>query len=203
MTPAQKLLFAGQIVGWIQVALNLITYISTKRSRILALKLIADVCAAINTALTGFRIAGAYTNTVAIGREAVFFNRTKHKWANHTAWLFFFMGLMALAPVIDFAVRGSFVWLSLLPAAGSLIAAVGLFGCNMLRTKILVLIAQIPYLFYHMLTIGENGAVAWSCNMPGIISTAIPILSASIGICYECFLRYRMKKARLTATRSV
>ncbi len=180
----------GQIAGWVQVAVCLFTFISNKRSRILILKLVCDVFSMINSAFTGFRAAAVFINVCLIGREAVFFNRTRHKWADHKAWLFLFMFLAVLTPAADFAVRGSFTFLSLLPAAGTLITTAALFDKNTLRIKTLMIVAHIPYLFYHALVPGEGGGAVWSLNLPGFIGSAIPIVSAVIGIANE----FRAKK---------
>ena len=197
MTAAQKIFFLGQVFGWINVTISLTTYVSTKRSRILLLKLTSDIFNAFNMALCNFRVAGAVTSVVCIGRETVFYNRTRHKWADHRFWLFLFMGLMMTAPLIDFWVRGSFLWLSLLPTVGSLVAAVGLFIKSTMRTKILVFFAQFPYLVYNMLAVTEEsaGAVVFSPNMPGLIGTAIPMISSVVGIANEFIQRSRMQKA--------
>ena len=47
----------------------------------------------------------------------------------------------------------------IIPSVTQIISAVGLFGRNLLRTKTLVLLAQIPYVLYHLLGIGEGGAL--------------------------------------------
>lgn len=187
----------GQIAGWIQVGVCLFTFISNKRSRILILKLVSDVFGIANAAFVGFRVAAVFIDLFAIGREAVFYNRTRHKWADHKAWLFLFLFLAALTPLGDFAVRGSFTVLSLLPAAGTLIATAALFDKNTLRIKLLVIVAHIPYLFYHALVPGEGGGAVWSLNLPGFIGSAIPIVSAILGIANES--RAKKKAAKETS----
>lgn len=194
MTFAEIVSVTGQIAGWLQFAVTLPMYISTRRSRVLAIKLTSDLLGTVNMLCTGFRAAGAYTNSVAIAREIVFYQRTRHKWADRKIWLFLFMGLMAAAPVFDFTLRGSFVWLSLLPAAGSLIAAVGLFGRNMLTSKILIIASQIPYLAYNCLAVGDDMKTVISFNIPGIVICSMTVLSAAIGIVNEIVTAKRKKK---------
>ena len=194
MTFAEIVSVTGQIAGWLQFAVTLPMYISTRRSRVLAIKLTSDLLGTVNMLCTGFRAAGAYTNSVAIAREIVFYQRTRHKWADRKIWLFLFLSLMAAAPVFDFAVRGSFVWLSMLPAAGSLIAAVGLFGRNMLTSKILIIASQIPYLAYNCLAVGDDMKTVISFNIPGIVICSMTVLSAAIGIVNEIVTAKRNKK---------
>ena len=194
MTVAEIVRVTGQVAGWLQFAVTLPMYVSTRRSRVLAIKLTSDILGAVNMLCTGFRAAGAYTNSVAIAREIVFYQRTRHKWADRKIWLFLFLGLMAAAPVFDFALRGSFVWLSLLPAAGSLIAAVGLFGRNMLTSKILIIASQIPYLAYNCLAFGDDMKTVISFNIPGIVICSMTVLSAAAGIVNEIVTAKRKKK---------
>lgn len=194
MTVAEIVRVTGQVAGWLQFAVTLPMYVSTRRSRVLAIKLTSDILGAVNMLCTGFRAAGAYTNSVAIAREIVFYQRTRHKWADRKIWLFLFLGLMAAAPVFDFAMRGSFVWLSLLPAAGSLIAAVGLFGRNMLTSKILIIASQIPYLAYNCLAVGDDMKALISFNIPGIVICSMTVLSAAAGIVNEIVTAKRKKK---------
>ena len=194
MTFAEIVSVTGQIAGWLQFAVTLPMYISTRRSRVLAIKLTSDLLGTVNMLCTGFRAAGAYTNSVAIAREIVFYQRTRHKWADRKIWLFLFMGLMAAAPVFDFAVRGSFVWLSLLPAAGSLIAAVALFGKKMLTSKILIIASQVPYLAYNFLAVGDDMKTVISFNIPGIVICSMTDLSAAAGIVNEIVTAKRKKK---------
>ena len=196
MTVAEIVRVTGQVAGWLQFAVTLPMYVSTRRSRVLAIKLTSDILGAVNMLCTGFRAAGAYTNSVAIAREIVFYQRTRHKWADRKIWLFLFLGLMAAAPVFDFALRGSFVWLSLLPAAGSLIAAVGLFGRNMLTSKILIIASQIPYLAYNCLAFGDDMKTVISFNIPGIVICSMTVLSAAAGIVNEIVTAKRKKKEK-------
>ena len=174
----------GTLLGWMNVTLSLFIYVSNRRDRILILKLCSDLLSASNMFMCGFRVAGAFACSAAILRESLFLCRTRYKWADHRYWMFAIMGLMALSPAVDFAARGSFDPLSLLPAAGSLIAAAGLFSRRTLTLKILMFVSCIPYLLYNLL-IYTSGAVSVSLNVPGMVGAAIPMVSTSIGIVHE------------------
>ena len=172
------------------MALCPFVYISTKRKRILICKLISDILSCICMLFTGFRVAGAYANSVAIARESVFYQRTRHKWADHVAWVFLFLLLMSASPVIDYFLRGELTWLAFLPASGSILVVIAFFNRDPLRIKIMVFFGTAPYLFYNMLVF-ENGSVIWSFNIPVIIATVLPMLSALIGIAREIRIRHK------------
>ena len=174
----------GTVFGWINVLLSLLIYVSNKRSRILLLKLSSDGFSALNLIMCSFRVAGAIACLIAVFREILFYLRTKKKWADHICWLFLVIAALALTAIADFAIRGSFNPLALLPAAGSIIAAVGLFSKNTLKMKILVFTGMVPYLFYNIFSY-DSGKVTASPNVPGIVSTALVMISTIIGIAHE------------------
>lgn len=176
--------FIGTVFGWVNVVFCLLIYISNKRSRILALKLSSDVFSSLNLIMCSFRAAGALACLTAIFREIIFFFRTKKKWADHRIWLFVVIAALSLTSVADFALRGAFNPLALLPTVGSMIAAVGLFSKNTLRMKILVLIGSIPYLFYNIYSI-ESGIITVNPNIPGIAATSLQLISLTIGLLHE------------------
>ena len=174
----------GTVFGWINVLLCLLIYISNKRSRILLLKLSSDALSALNLIMCSFRVSGAIACLTAVFREILFCLRTKKKWADHICWLFVVIVALAFTAIADFAIRGAFNPLALLPAVGSMIAAVGLFSKNTLRMKILVFTGSVPYLFYNVFSY-DSGKVTVSPNVPGIVSTALVLISTIIGTVHE------------------
>ena len=99
--------------------------------------------------------------------------------------------LLLLSSIIDFALRGSFNPLALLPTFGSIIAAIGLFSKDTLRLKILVFFGTVPYLFYNIFSM-EFGAIVANPNIPGIVAVSFQLISVVIGLIHEI-------KARRTA----
>ena len=108
----------AQIVGYVAIAESVFIFISNKREKILIFKLIDDALWFTNMVLMG-AYTGAVLNAIAIVREIIFFNRGKKKWATHKFWLFFFMIVMLVSPVLTWAGP-----VSILPAMGSCVAVI-------------------------------------------------------------------------------
>ncbi len=168
----------AQIVGYVAIAESVFIFISNKREKILIFKLIDDALWFTNMLLMG-AYTGAVLNAIAIVREIVFFNRGKKKWATHKFWLFFFMIVMLVSPVLTWAGP-----VSILPAMGSCVAVICFYAEKPIMTKYLAYLAQGSWLAYAVLT--KN----WSSTICNIIA----LISATIGIIHEVVVKRKAAK---------
>ncbi len=163
----------GQIIGLVAIAWSLLIYTQKSRDRILIFKFICDAMS-----VAQFILCGAYTgaglNAVMCGREAVFFNRGKHKWADSILWLFAFSALIFAMPFITCKEPVfSFLWvINVLPAIGSCLAVIGLYNKKAYVTRLFSLIGMSLWLTYVIII--ENPV--------SILSNAISIVSILIGL---------------------
>ena len=168
------------IIGIIAIAESLLIYASVKRERILVFKLISDVLWFTNYVLLGM-YTGAILNVVAVCREIVFYNRSRHKWADNIAWFFVFVTLTLISPVLSWA---GFV--SLLPAIGSVFAVSSFYCKNEIVMKTFAFPAQGLWLSYNLL----------SKNWSGLASCIITLLSIIIGMTREFWVRKKQKQEK-------
>lgn len=157
---------AGQLLGLLITVFSVFIYYAKRRNRILLTKLITDVLNVVQQALIG-AYTGSLLNGIAVFREIVFYNRTRKKWASHIFWLFFFIFLMGLSPLLTW--NG---FISLLPAVGSVIAVVGFYMQNPTHTRILGIFSMAFWLAYSFITV----------NVGAVIQNVIMILSAIAGL---------------------
>ena len=167
----------GQICGWIVVALGAVMFVSTKRKQILIFKVICEMFSFFNMILLG-QFTGAALNVLNLGRSIVFYYREDKKWAQRYIWLFVFLGITLISPVMTWAGP-----ISLLPAVGSALACIGYYMKHPLVMKCFILPGITLWLLYTLL--GEN--------YPSAISNALSIISRVIGIIRE--IRKLRKKA--------
>lgn len=168
----------AQIVGYVAIAESVFIFISNKREKILIFKLIDDALWFTNMVLMG-AYTGAVLNAIAIVREIIFFNRGKKKWATHKFWLFFFMIVMLVSPVLTWAGP-----VSILPAMGSCVAVICFYAEKPIMTKYLAYFAQGSWLAYAVLTKNWSSTV---CNV-------IALVSATIGIIHEVSVKRKAVK---------
>ncbi len=173
---------AAIIVGLAAVIENLFIFTSNKRERIIVLKIVSDMLWVVQYALFGTP-TGSVLNLIAVGRETVFYNRGRRKWADSPAWMWFFIAIMLASPVYE-SVTSGFTPLLLLPAVGSALAVVGFYCQKTAVTKAFLLVASLAYLVYNSIT----------GNFMGVLGTAAPVVSTSIGLIHELF-RGRGKRA--------
>jgi hypothetical protein len=88
----------GEIIGYVAVAEGFLIFLSSRRDRILIFKFIADVLWTASHLFLG-NYTGAILNGIAVGRESVFYNRDKRKWASTRLWLLFFLAVTAASPM--------------------------------------------------------------------------------------------------------
>lgn len=176
----------GNIIGYIAIAENLFIFLSVRRERVLIFKLISDVLWALNMAFLSVdnraNLTGAILNVIGIFREIVFYNRLDKNWAKHKFWLFFFIGVTLISPIVSW--NGA---ISLLPAFGSIFAVILFYSKNTDHMRYLSFLAQGLWLVYASVIL----------SVPAIISNAIMILSSIIGIIRSFILNKKAKREQL------
>ena len=176
----------GNIIGYIAIAENIFLFLSVKRERVLIFKLISDVLWALNMAFLSIEnranLTGAILNAIAIFREIVFYNRLDKNWAKSKFWLFFFIGVTLISPIVSWSGP-----ISLLPAFGSIFAVILFYSKNTDYMRYLSFLAQGLWLIYASVII----------SVPAIISNAILILSSIIGIIRSFILKKKAKREQL------
>lgn len=159
----------GNLCGYVVVVLGGVMFLSTKRKQILTLKLITELFSLANMFLLG-QFTGAALNVLNVGRSIVFYHREDKKWAQGYIWLFIFLGITLISPVMTW--QGP---ISLLPAFGSALACIGYYMKKPLAMKCFILPGITLWLIYTIL--GNNYAPA--------VSNALSIISLVIGIVRE------------------
>jgi hypothetical protein len=181
LTPVQ---IAGTVFGAIMMVLALINFISTRRSRILIIRAVTDVCSALNNFCFGSFTAGLL-NCSGLCREIVFYYRGKKKWADSILWLFLFLAIVVLSPFPECFTEGRFMPILLLPAASGVFTVTGLYNKNTVVTKCCIIASQTLYTFYQ---ITRN-------NPTALITSVMALVSAIIGLINEYVQRKRAAKA--------
>lgn len=162
----ETLYIIGQILGFIIAIENFFIFFSKKRDSLIKFKLISDAGTAVQNLFLGL-YTGMLLQTIAFFREIVFYQRNRHKWAQSKIWLYFFMIIMGLAPVITW--EG---WISLIPAFGSIVSVLCFYVMNPHVTRMLGIVSTTPWLIYSI--IGNNYGQ--------IFSNSVVLFSIIIGL---------------------
>ena len=174
----------SQVFGIIGIALSIFIYAAKSRSKIIVFKFASDLVWALN-----YLFAGAYTgallNTIGMARETVFYNRGRKKWASHRFWLYVFIALTFLSPILEFIKLGHFSFVPLLPATGSMFAVISFYSIKTKNMRILGLIAQTLWTIY-------NAIVA---NPTALIASILITVSIFIGMFREWSDEHKKEKA--------
>ena len=160
------LVTAGQILGLLLSFVGFFIYYAKTRQGILTAKLVCDIGYFFQQIMIGAH-TGAVINAIAVLRELVFYHRDTHKWASHRFWLYLFIVLMGLSPVLT--------WMgpvSLLPAVGSAVAVIGFYCKDPHHTRILGLMGTLPWVVYAMIM----------TNYGQILSGTVQTVSAILGL---------------------
>ena len=171
----------GQVLGFFIAAESFFIYFSRKRNQILTAKLICDALNVLQQAMIG-ALTGSIINAVAIFREIVFYNRGKKKWASFRFWLYLFIVLMGIAPLLSWAGV-----VSLLPAIGSGIAVVAFYVNSPKTTRRIGLVAQVFWLAYVILT----------RNYGAILSNVVVIISAVLGLIRDASAEKDLRRQKM------
>lgn len=185
---AQTIKLIGLIIGYVAVAEGFLIFLSSRRDRILIFKFIADVLWSVSYLLQG-NYTGGILNAIAMGRETVFYNRDKHKWASSRLWLVFFLIVTMISPMYSL-ISGKEGWYAVLPAIGSLAAVIGFYSRSANVSRYIGLFANGVWMIYNIL----------SKNMPATLSSAILMGSGVVGTIAMLVQRYHIKKASVPPT---
>ena len=174
----------AQIIGYIGVAGSLLLYAGKTRGRILLYKFVLDALWFVNLLLVG-GYTGAILNFICMGREIVFYNRSRKAWASHRVWLYVFLALTLLSPAFEWIKLGAFTWPPVLPAIGSLIAVVSFYTERTTAMRILGFAAQVFWLIYGIIL----------DNKSSIICGVLTLLSVVIGMVREWLSKRKSERA--------
>ena len=183
----ETLKIIGEIVGAIAIAEGFFIFLSSKREKIIIFKFISDLLWLINQLLIG-GYTGAVLNGIAAGRECVFYNRDKKKWATSRLWLFFFLAVTLVSPTISL-VSGGEGWYAILPAIGSCASVIGFDSRH-------------PNIMRYMSFVVNT---LWRCynviinNVSATVSCVILLLSALIGTVNMLVQKKREREAAAAA----
>ena len=146
LDPTDTRMLVAQLVGFIPLALALVTFALKRRGHIIISKTLSDLTSAVHFFLLGEVVGGAIC-IVNTARGIVFFNRGKTKWLSHI-----------LVPVVFSIITLATSWIrwegvvSLLPTVGSVLAIIG-FWCNDPKLlKLFNLPAVTLWLIYSIIT---------------------------------------------------
>lgn len=182
----QQLRLIGEIIGWIAVAEGFLVFLSNKREHILIFKFIDDVLWSVSFLLTA-NYTGSILNAIGMGREVVFYNRDKRKWASTRLWLVFFLVVTAISPMYSL-ISGKEGWYAILPAIGSIAAVIGFYSRSADFSRYIGFFANGIWMVYNII-----------CGkIPAITSSAILLLSGLVGTVAMLVQRHRTKKAMVS-----
>lgn len=184
---AQTLKLIGEIVGIVAIIEGFFIFLSSRRERILIFKFISDVLWVVNLLCLG-AYTGALLNGIAMGRETVFYNRDKRKWASSWLWLVFFLTVTAISPMYSL-ISGKEGWYAILPALGSMAAVVAFYSRRPALTRYIGFFANGLWMIYNVI-----------ChNVTASISSVILISSGVVGTVLMLMQRRRLKKEAMPA----
>lgn len=164
-TPPRAVYIAGQILGIVIVFISFLVFLPKKRSKILIMKLISDILDVVQSLMIG-AVTGAGIALVGTGREAVFYNRGRKKWASSRFWLCFFLVLYCITPI--FTWQGA---ISILPAIGSILAMFSFYCRKPQVMRTLSFIGHFPTLAYCIVVF----------NIGAILGIIVQLVSIIIG----------------------
>ena len=174
----------ANLIGIAAIIVSFFLFISTKRERILAVKFVTDILWAVNFFMLG-GYTGGILNVIGMGREIVFINRDKKKWASSPWWLVFFIFVSLISPSVELIKAGKITVIPLLPAIGS-VAAVVLFYSR--KPIVMKWMAPVVYILWAIYDFAAKDYAA-------LISEIITLVSAIIGLVREYKLRKKDKDA--------
>lgn len=178
----ETLKLIGEIIGFVAIGENFLIFLSNRRERILIFKFISDVLWAANNILLG-GYTGAILNVVAMGRETVFYNRDKRRWASSPIWLVVFLAVTAVSPMMSL-ISGKEGWYAILPALGSMAAVIGFYSRRPAITRYVSFLANGLWLIYAIFVE----------NISSIVCNIVLLISAVTGLILAYVNRKRLEK---------
>ncbi len=152
-----------QAIGAVSLVFICLAFISKTRSKMLVRQAIGNAILITHFILLG-AYAGGLSNTVAIVRNLVFNQKEKHAWAAHKWWLYFFIALAVGSVLISW--RG---WVSLLPAIGVSIGAIGMWSNTPAKMRFYMLLTGIPWIPYTIIVHSYSGLIAQLVSLSFIV----------------------------------
>jgi hypothetical protein len=183
----ETLKLIGEIIGFVAIGENFLIFLSNRRERILIFKFISDVLWAANNILLG-GYTGAILNVVAMGRETVFYNRDKRRWASSPIWLAVFLLVTAVSPVMSL-ISGKEGWYAILPALGSMAAVIGFYSRKPAITRYVSFLANGLWLIY----------AVFVHNISSIVCNIVLLTSAVTGLILAYVNKKRIEKNAVAA----
>jgi hypothetical protein len=177
----------GEIIGVVAIIEGFLIFLSSKRERILVFKFISDALWTVNQLMLG-GYTGALLNGIAMGREVVFYNRDKRKWASLIVWPVLFMIITAVSPMMSL-INGKEGWYAILPAMGSMAAVIGFYSRRPNVTRYISFLANGLWLAYNIII----------RNVSASVSGVILLLSATVGTVTMLLQRRRLKREAMPA----
>lgn len=171
-------LIIGNILGYIAVASGLIIFISVKRSRILALKIVSDSLFLIHEVCLAL-YSGAALHGIAVLRSLIFYQRGRRKWADHPFWLILFILLTLISPILTWAGP-----ISLLPAIGSVVCVFAYYVKSTWMLRIFSFVGEGLWLLY--------GVFCYS--IPITLFGVVALISLTIGMIREAHMRRKTRQ---------
>ena len=165
-------IIASQILGAIGIVVGLSIYAGKTRGQILVCKFVSDAIWAANYLLVG-GYTGSLLNLIGMARESVFFHRETKKWASNRIWLYVFVLLAMLSPIMEWAEAGKFFWLPILPALGSTCSVFSLYSRRPMTMRILGLLTQAFWLAYGIILQNVTSVL---CGIMIVVSVFIGII---------------------------
>lgn len=156
----------GQIFGIVISFFSFFVYFGKSRNKLLIAKISLDMGYFFQQIMIG-AYTGAVLNAISTVKGVVFYNRGKHKWASSRVWLYVFILLVLISPVLTW--NGP---MSLLPTLGSVISVISFYCMKPSHMRILGLFSQSLWLAYSILTV----------NIGVIISTSIQLIAVIVGL---------------------
>ncbi len=178
----------GEYIGYLAVLAGLFLYVSKSRNVISIAKIIAE-CIWITSYLLCSLYLLCVLSVIAVVRQIIFHFRTTKAWADKKYWLYIFLALTLVSPVIEFSINGwgkltmGMFILALLPPIGSVFNVFGYYSKSALHAKFYVTPGVLLYLVY---AIGVM-------NIPSLIGNVLSVVSLIIGFINE-YVKYRRDK---------
>lgn len=172
----ETLKIVGEIVGVIATVEGFFIYYNSTREKILTFKFISDALWLINLLCLG-GYTGAILNLIGMGREVVFYNRDKRKFASSPLWLPLFLVITAISPMVSL-ISGREGWYAILPALGSMAAVIAFYQRRPAMTRVVGFFSQVLWLIYACFILNYSSIV---CNIILIISAVAGTIRALVG----------------------
>jgi hypothetical protein len=176
----------GNLIGYVAIVHSLTLYLFRKRKHIMLMRILGETLWGINNLLTGL-YTGALVFLLAICRDFVYLMRPYKKWADSFWWVALFLVLSMISPIVTWAGP-----VSILPATGCMFSVVGGYSKKTIVIRLCLFPSEALWLVYGILM----------GNLPLIISQALLMVSATVGIVIDLVSNRRAHKDLPAATDS-